>query len=134
MKGVIQRLLIGDEDLGRLIWQWSNLTATVDARTLEVHGLASPDVRGDENEILAHAVSEMNAARGRKPDLRLAPINGVLPPGPVCAVRGPVHMDTQMRMLNLGDRPWTLTSGALTLAIGIQFEVTLPLYPFDPRS
>lgn len=132
MKGAVQRTLF-EEGFGPLIRAWSNLTAAVDPRTLELHGLDSPTVRGDENAILAHAVGEMNAARGRKPDLVLAPVSDGLPPGPVCTIRGPVHDDIHMRMIHLGDGPWTLTSGPLTLAIGIQLEVTLPLYPFDRR-
>jgi len=133
MKGEIQRGLIGTEELGRLIRAWSRLTVAVDARTLETRGLDSPNVPGGVEEILQHAVAEMNRARRRKPDLRLGPAEDGLPPGPMCVVRGPVHRDIHMRMIHLGDRPWILTSGRLSLAIGILLDVTLPLYPFDLR-
>jgi len=133
LKGNVQRRLIDDEGLGRLIRAWSNLTVAVDARTLEIRGLDSPAVRGDEDAILAHAVREMNEARDCKPELRLPddPDRPPRPPGPVCTIAGPVHDDIFMRRLHLGDRPWTLTSGELTLAIGILLDVTLPLYSFD---
>ncbi|TDJ77590.1 MAG: hypothetical protein E2O39_01945 [Planctomycetota bacterium] len=93
MKGNIQRSLFEMEGFGRLIHEWSTLTVPVDARTLEIRGLKTPSVRGDEHGILADAVTQLNAALGSS-SLDLAPPNGIVPPRPVCKIVGPVPTAT----------------------------------------